>query len=215
MTSKVYGANYGAITPGVTYCYDGKVIAGSTGICSAGGEAVPFATGRLSMVQRGVGSSPVSSTSYVYDSLGRVALKVQRTAGVPSVPFQDTYNALDEVTLETGNTERTTFNSRFPPQAQGFINPQAGIEEQADADVDATLARLNYLACCIAAQCGAALRSAILRNMSLKGTHLEGAALEGAGFETAIFSQFTKCDGADVSLQFSSEWEKQQKPQED
>ena len=166
VTTKVYGGTYRAVTPGVTYGYDGKVIAGSTGLCSAGGAAVPFATGRLSMVRSGPGSSPVSSTSYAHDSLGRVVLSVQTIAGVPSLPFRYTYNALDEVTqetyptgrtvvtdydnagrlfsvknaftstiyggsagyaangamssltLETGNTETTTFNSRF--QVTGF-----------------------------------------------------------------------------------------------
>ena len=64
VTSKVYGGTYGAVTPGVTYCYDGKVIAGSTGLCSGGGSALPFSQGRLSavqsMVQSATGGSPVS-----------------------------------------------------------------------------------------------------------------------------------------------------------
>ena len=53
----------------------------------------------------------VSSTSYAYDSLGRVALSVQTTAGVPSLPFQYTYNALDKVTQETYPTGRSVVTS--------------------------------------------------------------------------------------------------------
>ena len=105
--SKTYGGTYGAVTPGVTYRYDGKAIAGSTGLCSGGGSAGPYGAGRLSMMQSGRGSSPVSSTSYVYDSLGRVSLSVQTMAGTPALPFQYTYNALDEVTQETYPTGRT------------------------------------------------------------------------------------------------------------